>query len=341
MVAIATATHDRTRIDPVVLQSMYDSSRKNPLAPEPFLVRGIQAQLSGNTGLARRAFTAAELRNPRSIQARYFLAEDDFRRGDVSNSLAEIVVLARLAPYGAGSLAPYLAAYALDRSTWPQLRRLFRSNPELATATLTALANNPAHADVVLALAEGPRRNADSPWVPTLLSRLVEAGEFEKAHAVWAAVSRIRIDTQPLIFDPDFSRSDAPPPFNWTLTSSTVGLAERRPDGGLHVIYYGQEDGVLAAQLLILRPGAYRLTVRTSVDPTAAQSLQWRLVCAKSNGVIAAAPFTAVANRGMAITVGESCRAQQLQLFGTSTDMPRQVEVTIGEVNLAPEPTVG
>ena len=341
LVAIATAARERAPVDPVVLQSMYDSSRKNPLAPEPFLVRGVQAQVSGNAVLARQAFAAAKRRDPRSLQARYFLAEDDLRRGDVANGLAEIVVLARLAPYGAGSLAPYLAAYALDRSTWPQLRSLFRSNPELATATLTALASNPAHADAVLALAEGPQRNAQSPWVPTLLSKLVEAGEFQKARAVWAVVSRIRVDAQPLIFDPDFSRSDAPPPFNWALTSSTVGLAERRPGGGLHVIYYGQEDGALASQLLILPPGAYRLTMRTSVDPTAAQSLQWKLLCASSNTEIAAAPFTAVAKQGMAITVGATCPAQQLQLFGISSDMPRQVEVTIGQLNLAREPSGG
>lgn len=341
MIAIATAARERAPVDPAVLQSMYDSSRKNPLAPEPFLVRGVQAQVSGDPALAREAFAAAKRRDPRSLQARYFLAEDDLRRGDVANGLAEIVVLARLAPYGPGSLAPYLAAYALDRSTWPQLRSLFRSNPELATATLTALASNPAHADTVLALAEGARRNAGSPWVPTLLSKLVEAGEFQKARAVWAVVSRVRLDAQPLIFDPDFSRSDAPPPFNWALTSSTVGLAERRPGGGLHVIYYGQEDGALASQLLILPPGKYRLTMRTNVDPTAAQSLQWRLVCAESSAEIAAAPFTAIAKQGLAITVGGTCEAHQLQLFGTSSDMPRQVEVTIGQINLAREPSVG
>lgn len=341
MITIAKAARDRAPVRPAVLRSIYDASRKEPLAPEPFLVRGVQAQLTGNAALAREAFTAAQRRDPRSLPARYFLAEDAFRRGDRSNGLREIVILSRLAPYGVGSLAPYLASYAVDRSTWPQVRAAFHANPQLAAATLTALASNPAQTDVVLALAEGRQRDPHAPWIPALLSSLVEAGEFEKARAVWRDVSHVSPHDKSLIFDPGFLRADPPPPFNWALTSSTVGLAERRPGGGLHVIYYGQEDGRLASQLLVLPSGTYRLTMRASGDLSAAQALQWRLVCAKSQAEIARAPFTAVANRGWAFTVVGACGAQQLELFGTSSDMPRQVDVTIRQVNLTGGRTSG
>jgi hypothetical protein len=337
MIAIADAARDRVPVKPAILNSIYDASRKDPLAPEPFLVRGVQAQLTGDPALATRAFTAAERRDPRSLPARYFLAEDAFRRGDAADGLRQVVTLARLAPYGAGSLAPYLAIYALDRSNWPQLRTVFRENPDLAKATLQSLARNPAAADVALALAEGEQRDLRSPWIPTLLAGLVDAGQFQKARAVWAEVSHVRPDANALIFDPDFSRPDPPAPFNWTLSSSTVGLAERRPGGGLHVIYYGQEDGVIASQLLVLPPGAYRLTMRASGDLSAGQALQWKLVCSKSKAELGAAPFPADAKSGWAINVGSGCAAQQLQLFGTSSDMPRQVDVTIARVNLARE----
>jgi hypothetical protein len=197
-----------------------------------------------------------------------------------------------------------------------------------------ALAKDPAHADVVLSLAGQP--SPQSPWVPTLLAGLVEAGQYQKARAVWADVSHVRLDPRTLIFDPDFSRSDAPPPFNWALTSSTVGLAERRPGGGLHVIYYGQEDGVLASQLLVLPPGAYRLTMSTSGDLAGTESLQWKLVCASSKQEIAATQFDG-ASRGWSFALGGGCGAQQLQLTGSSSDMPRQVDVTIAQVNLTRE----
>ena len=67
---------------------------------------------------------------------------------------------------------------------------------------------------------------------------------------------------QRLLFDPDFSKPEPPPPFNWALTSSTVGLAERQPGGRLHAIFYGQEDGALARQLLVLPPGRYHFSMR-------------------------------------------------------------------------------
>jgi hypothetical protein len=335
MVAIATAARDRQPVKAETLAAVYDASRKDPLAPEPFLVRGVEAQLAGNGELARQAFTAAERRDPRSLPARYFLAEDDFRRGDTRAGLREIVTLARLTPYGAGSLAPYLGAYAADRSTWPQLRNLFRENPGLAAATLASLAKDPTNAEIILNLADERQRSTKSPWVPTLLSALVNAGEYPKARAVWAELSRVRLDGGTLIFDPRFSRPDPPPPFNWTLTSSTVGLAERRPEGGLHVIYYGQEDGVIASQLLVLAPGAYRFTMHANGDLSSAQSLQWKMICASSKAEIATGPFASIARDGWAITVPGSCGAQQLQLFGSSSDMPRQVDVTIGEVSLS------
>jgi hypothetical protein len=81
--------------------------------------------------------------------------------------------------------------------------------------------------------------------------------------------------------------------------------------------------------------------MRASGDLAAVQPLQWRLVCANSNSEIAAAPFASVARGGWAITVGESCGAQQLQLFGSSSDLPRQVDVTINQLSLARDASRG
>ena len=53
--------------------------RKDPLAPEPFLVRGVQAQVGGNQVLAERAFLEARNRDPRSVAAHYFLADHYLR----------------------------------------------------------------------------------------------------------------------------------------------------------------------------------------------------------------------------------------------------------------------
>src|SRR5438270_1870730 len=152
MTEIGTAAHERKPVGTATFAIIDDAAAKAPLAPEPFLVRGVQASLEGKSSLAAQAFMAAELRDPRSLPAHYFLADIFYRSGDPRRTLEQIGALARLAPGGTQTLAPYLAAYAKDRSAWPYLRELFRSNPNLADASLTALAHDPAYAEAVVGL---------------------------------------------------------------------------------------------------------------------------------------------------------------------------------------------
>src|SRR5437868_8982142 len=168
MTEIGTAAREQKPVATATFELIDNAAVKEPLAPEPFLVRGVQAELEGKRSLATHAFMAAEWRDPRSLPAHYFLADIFYRSGDPRRTLEQIGALARLAPGGTQTLAPYLAAYAKDRSAWPYLRELFRSNPNLADASLTALAHDPAYAEAVLALAD-LRTAAGSDWAPALV----------------------------------------------------------------------------------------------------------------------------------------------------------------------------
>ena len=334
LTAIATATRERKSVPPQVFKEIDGAASKDPLAPEPFLVRGIEAQLSGNGHIAEQAFLAAKWRDGRSLPARYFLADLYFRRGDSGPGLEEVGALARLAPNGVRSLAPYVAAYAGNRATWPQLRALFQSEPRLEDEALAALAADARNTDTVLALASPSRRGPSSPWLAPLIGSLVKDGQYERARQVWASLSRVRLDRSVLLFDPGFTESDAPPPFNWTLISSTVGLAERRRGGGLHAIFYGQEDGALASQLLVLGPGQYRFTAKGLGTVVNADALQWRLTCEGSSAPLAS---KAVTSSAWTFTVAPACGAQRLDLFGSSGDIPRQSEMTVRNISLVQE----
>src|SRR5690348_613840 len=160
MTEIGRAAKQRQPVPSATFSMMNDAAGKAPLAPEPFLVRGVQTQLAGKAPLAIDAFAAAEHRDPRSLPAHYFLADALFRAGDTGRGLREVGALARLAPNGLSSIAPYVAAYAKDRSNWPQLRELFRTSPDLAEVALEALASDPANADVIMALADEQHRGA-------------------------------------------------------------------------------------------------------------------------------------------------------------------------------------
>jgi hypothetical protein len=75
MTEIAEAARARGAVPPSAFSMMSDAATKEPLAPEPFLVRGVQAQLRGDGATAQRAFEAAQWRDPRSLAAAYFLAD--------------------------------------------------------------------------------------------------------------------------------------------------------------------------------------------------------------------------------------------------------------------------
>src|SRR5436305_8872594 len=100
MTEIGTAAHERRPVGPATFAIIDNAAVKAPLAPEPFLVRGVQAELDGNPELAARAFTAAEWRDPRSLPARYCLADLFYRSGDPPRTLEPIGALARLFPNG-------------------------------------------------------------------------------------------------------------------------------------------------------------------------------------------------------------------------------------------------
>lgn len=332
---IASATRSGRPVPADVLQRINRAATKAPLAPEPFLVRGVQAQLAGNEPLAARAFEAAELRDGRSVPARYFLADHYLRTGDAARGLREIAVLARMIPNGVASLSPFVATYAKDRRNWPQLRALFRSDPQLEDAALGTLATDPSNADIVLQLAT-PRPAGPPPvWTERLVAGLVTAGSYDKAYAVWRAAAHPNGARGSLIYDPGFSDASAPGPFNWTLTSSTLGLAERQKAGRLHVVYYGQDDGVLASQLLLLKPGHYRLAMQITGDFKNAASLAWTVTCANSKTQLL--NLRLAASTQGAFDVPANCPAQRLELSGSAPELPQTVDLTIGALTLVQE----
>jgi hypothetical protein len=329
---IAAATRAGRPVSQTTLASLMDAARKAPLAAEPFLVRGIEARLAGDETLAGEAFRAAELRDGRSVPARYFLADHDLRTSDVARGLHEISVLARMIPNGIAALSPSVAGYASDPRNWPQIRALFRADPPLADAVLSSLAADPRNSDLVLQLAPlGDRSGAL--WTGRLIKALVTAGDYEQAYPVWRSLSHAKQPPGALIYDAGFSDSKSRAPFNWTLTSSALGLAERQGGGRLHVVYYGQDDGVLARQLLLLKPGRYRLRMRGSGDAGNTAPLNWTVTCAGSATQLL--KLAVGPTMGGVFVVPGGCTGQWLELAAAAPELPRTVDVTISGLTLS------
>lgn len=331
---IGRSARARKAIDPRIFAMIDDAAAKAPLSSEPYLVRGVQENMAGDRQAASRAFVAAQWRDPRSLPAAYFLADYYFRSGHVLQGLEETTLLARLSPGGAMAVAPFVAAYARNPSNWPQMRALFRSQEGFEDQVLTVLARNPDNADAVLALADPAHRKAASPWLPTLLQSLVSSGNYARARSIWSSVGGGNADGQ-LIYDSSFSNPAAPPPFNWSLASSTIGLAERQPGKRLHVIFYGNDDGVLASELLVLPQGAYRMQMQIVGAPVHPETLHWSIRCDKAQDPIATIGVSEAASRGWEFQVPANCPAQWLELSGRSGDISQQSEVVLTGLSLS------
>ncbi len=331
MAEISKAARSRSPVPPAAFAMMDDTASKAPLAPEPFLVQGVQDELRGDGRAAQRAFEAAQWRDPRSLPAAYFLADRYFQIGDVHRGLSEVAALARLSPNGSLVVAPYLAAYAKEPRNWPALKAMFRANPQIAEPALLALAANPDTAPAVLALADPREKAADAHWLAPLLNSLIAAGKYEEARAVWERMTAVKAPG--LVYDGAFRDRNSPPPFNWSLTSSTVGVAERQA-GRLHVIFYGQEDGILASELLLLGPGQYHLSMQLLGDQARAHSLTWSIWCDKSEAPIASVNLDIAADRGLSFAIPQNCPAQWLRLSGLSSDIAQQVDVMVASLKL-------
>jgi hypothetical protein len=321
------------------LRRVGEIARKEPLAPEPFLIAGALAQVEQEQERAERLFTAARIRDPRSAAARYFLADRYLRTGRVAPALAEIAVLSRLYPEARAQFGPALAAFAQMPGSVPQLRRFFRSSPELEPLALLHLSERTRNANLILALwtrRDGGADAAPPQWQARLVGKLVEEGQFAKAHEIWRTVTGMP-DSRGSIFNPGFAKIPAPPPFNWAL-GTTGGVVEPAPGDRLQVIYFGRNDAVLAEQLLLLAPGRYQLSTDISGPLGKGGEIAWTLTCVSRAEPILRLPVAAKGRLAGSFVVPPGCPAQRLQLFGAAGEFPQSQEFTVGKLQLVRGP---
>jgi hypothetical protein len=310
-------------------------AESDPLRTEPFLVEGAMAERAGAYGRARRLLIEARRRDPRSIAARYLLADTAVRQGRIIDGLREMAVLSRLIPDASIQLVPALAQYALTAGSHNQLATILAQNPQLKTPLLIALATNPDNADLIVALAGPPTSISDKSrraWQARLLAGMVTRGEYRRAYGYWRRFAAGMMRPQELLFNGEFRDVTAPPPFNWTFSASMAGLAEPG-ERRLRVLYYGRQDAVLARQLLMLSPGRYRFQSPITGDVVAG-ALTWTLSCANRKGAFMELQLASSPGASASFNVPTDCPAQWLLLNGHMEVSPQDSNVAIGPLDV-------
>jgi tetratricopeptide (TPR) repeat protein len=305
----------------------------DPLGPTPFLVEGAIAERNGNYDRAAMLLKQARIRDPRSIAARYLLADVWLRQQKVVEGLSEMAVLTRFIPAASVQLAPSLATYAKSPGAREKLAAVLKDNPQLKNPLLSALAADPENADLVIALAGPPQPSVSADtkaWESRLISGLVARGDYERAYALWRRFARLGEGERPLLFNGEFRPSPAPAPFNWDFSVSSAGLAEAE-NGRLRVLFYARDETLLATQLLILPPGRYVFSAPSSgqIVPGA---LSWTISCIGGKPLLLDLPVGSVPSKGLVVPPG--CPAQRVQLNGHLLDSPDDSDLRIGPVKI-------
>lgn len=327
-------------LPPETLRRVEVIASREPLAPEPFLIKGALAQVEQQQERAERLFAAARSRDPRSAAARYLLADRYLRTDRIALALVEIAVLSRLYPEARAQFGPALAAFAQTPGAVTQLRSFFRSSPEVEPLVLSQLAEDAKNAHLILVLWGRRENNVDassSEWQVKLVDKLVQQGQFAKAHEIWRAVTGVR-GASGTIFNPGFAKISAPPPFNWQFGTSG-GVVESAPGDRLQVIYFGRNDSVLTQQLLLLAPGSYQLSTDISGPLGKGSEIAWTLACMPGTEPIFRLPVEEKGRLAVSFAVPPGCSAQRLQLIGLAGEFPQSQEFTVGRMRLAKGPS--
>lgn len=301
-----------------------------PLRAEPLLFRAALAQRAGEMGRAETLLLKARRRDPRSAAARYLLAEVWLDQGRIEEGLGEMAILSRLQPGGAAQLAPALSQFAEVPGASRQLKRMIQQNPQLKLPLLEALSANPDNMELVLDLNGGERaglHGTPPQWQRILLTGLVNKDDLDQAYRLWRRLTGFE-GPRPLLFNPEFRRLSAPPPFNWDFQSSGAGVAEPG-EGQMRVLFYGRDNAALASQLLLLPAGTYRFAVRVA-GLTADGALYWKLTCIPPKGPPLMEVPLASAQQSATFRVTVGCEAQRIELLGRATDSPQTSDLLVG-----------
>jgi hypothetical protein len=195
------------------------------------------------------------------------------------------------------------------------------------------LSEDSRNADAILALSSGKPSGVVPPrWQAQLLNAMIDDGRYREARDLWSRFSGARAEPSG-IFNPSFSASDAPPPFNWNLSEAAGGVADAK-NGGLDLLYFGREDLSLAQQVTLLPPGQYSLSMAVS-GQFAGNRISWTVTCLPSKRVILTLPLTKAGQASGRFAIDGNCPAQRIALIAEGEEFPKRSDFRVERLQLA------
>jgi len=281
--------------------------------------RAVDAEQAGDAVRAGRLFDLSGAISRRSLPTRLWLIQRSVDRGDVRGALRDFDLALRTSAAAPSLLFPILAGATTDPALVAPIARMIDRPSDWRLPFLNfAVVHGDARASAALLLALRDRALATSNGVDqAMIARLVDARDFALVGHVRDAFSPSRAQRQ-LLEDGAFGDATAVYPFGWNLVGRGDIGAERGESGERPSLAWRAQPGrggQVAAQLLLLAPGNYRLTTKTAVPGDVAP--YWSLTCGEDGGASLATldqPNHAGAVAGVDLTVPAGCTGQWLTL---------------------------
>ncbi|MCC7394370.1 MAG: hypothetical protein IT553_05905 [Sphingomonadaceae bacterium] len=316
------------------------------LATDPLSVDALTLAAADLSSAQRRAserplITEAHRRNPRDRGPIAWSIIDNVlerRFADAAHGFERMVIVS---PNDAESIVPLMTLIANDSAARGILLQTL-AKPQSWHARLAGqLEQSQLPLPILRQFAAAMIRNPDPPVRQSILSMLINRNDFAEAHRLWA-LQQGGNSAHALVNDPRFMNSpDGAFPFGWTYSDNVTDRAVQLDGGGLEVHFSGQASVTFVTQMLVLRPGTYRLRL-TGDDSLRSEALQWRLTCRASG----AAPLanldlgnvsTGASTAQIVFSVPASgCGAQTLALVGAPLTFPEDRVVTMRQIAVLP-----
>lgn len=304
---------------PVEPDSVLAINRALPLHPSPYIWRAVQLRDSGDLGASIALLERARESSPQSSAVRRLLAEQYLLADRQDEAITELFSAAELLDSSAGLFISIMAIAGEDTRFRQRVLAATVRQPEWADTFFANLPTEAAGYTLPMAMAQQHRLSPRQRH--TLVSRLVDIGEFRKARSIWAQGDP---DTDAsgggAVYDPNFAGLAGGPPFGWTrhddeYSRVTIGNGEMRAD------YFGGRDTRIASQIINLAPGRHewRIPVAMDAPPRLRLAFRWRIKCSGNSEVLASASSGELENgsfRLAFIVPEEGCDMQRLELDG-------------------------
>ncbi len=315
-----------------------------PLSSEPFTAlaaNSLMAEPRGKSGREASLLKEALRRDPRSRAARILLLRQMAATGDLGGAFNQLAAFNRLNPSLVETIMEAITVRIGTPRQVDDALNAIEGHDELYQPFVNRMIGKRKPREVTLRLAETlPADVIARPAIRNAVVRqLVDAGEFAVARNLWQRGNKG--GASGLVHSPDFADVAAQPPFNWQLIVGPTGAAERQRGGGLSVIYYDRNPGVLVTQLLTLAPGSYVAIAEYEVVSGQADNVRLRLSCEGSSTTVAEAALVATkpGNNRLKLNLavpGVGCSGQVLSVVGVATEERGQTQLVIRRIDVIP-----